>query len=272
MTRRVTVSIVAVVVLASACGGGSDDSAPGPDAQIDPQDRPRNEQLIRSQPFPELVLEVDSVAGFEPRVSVSADVVTGFEPLVDKPGGITVVEDGELSSLGSDHAWSFEELDALADDTFDLDAGGEAIKLHVMFIDGHHERDDTGQGQILGLAWNHTNIAMFGQTIDETCAAAVIPDLLREQLCAGAELAIWTHEIGHNLGLVDNGLAMVEDHRDPDPDHGAHDGSEDCVMYFAYDGSAVVDRIRDRLITGGDSSMGFDDECLADIAAVRDLP
>ena len=263
-----------VVILFFACGspdsGNGGNGGEGVDAG--PNDRPRNEQLIRSDPFAKLVLEVDSVAGFEPRNSVETDLVAGFEPILDKSGGIDIVRDKAIASRGADHAWTFGELDELAGDTFDLEVGSDAIKVHVLFVDGHHERDDEGQGRILGIAWSHTNIAMFKQTIEETCAAATIPPLLRERLCAGAELAIWTHELGHNLGLVDNGLPMVEDHRDPDPEHGAHDENDECVMFFAFDGSEVVDRIRDRLIVGGDETLGFDDECLADIAAVRDAP
>lgn len=282
MLRLATVSAV-LFVLTGACGsapfGGGDDDADAatdagnsPAADADPDRRPRNELLIRGDEFPKLVLEVDAVAGFEPRSSVEADLIAGFEPILDKPAGIEIVRDGVIASRGSDHAWTFEELDTLANATFDADVGDDAIKVHVLFVDGHSARDDEGNGTILGLAWSHTNIAMFEQTIESTCAGAIITGALREQLCAGAELAIWTHELGHNLGLVDNGLAMVTDHRDPDPEHGAHDQDDACVMFFAYESEAVFDVITADLLGGGDAELGFDDECLADIAAVRDGP
>ena len=86
------------------------------------------------------------------------------------------------------------------------------------------------------------------------------------------EHSVWIHEIGHLLGLVDNGLPMVSDHRDPDPGHGAHDDNELCVMYWANDRSGMLERIRDNVEGGEESSLGFDDACLADIAALRDAP
>jgi hypothetical protein len=41
-------------------------------------------------------------------------------------------------------------------------------------------------------------------------------------------------------------------------------------MYFAYQGEALVDRFAEDLLGGGDTDLGFDDACLADIAAVRE--
>jgi hypothetical protein len=176
------------------------------------------------------------------------------------------VRDGTISSRGADHAWTFGELQQLADEQNDLVLAGDAIAIHIMFVDGH-SADDSDSGKVLGLAWSNRHLVMFKQTIEVLCAADSIPPLLRDRLCAGAELSIWTHEVGHVIGLVDNGLPMVADHKDGD--HGAHDQSDDCVMYWAYEGDAVIGKLRDRIAGGGADSLGFDDACLADIAAVR---
>jgi hypothetical protein len=92
---------------------------------------------------------------------------------------------------------------------------------------------------------------------------------LREQACEAAEVGILTHEIGHVIGLVDNGLPMVDDHRDPVTEHGAHDKSQDCIMYWAYEGQGLIDLIGTRLLAGDDSTLPFCQHCLDDLNAVK---
>lgn len=268
-------SLALLLALAAACGGrGDDDGAdpgdgdggdPGsPDA--DTEGLPRYSLLVRDTVFDKLVIEVDSVPGMEPREETDDGLTELLPDLVDKPGGVTAVRDAAIASRGADHEWTFDELDELAEDTFDLETEPGAIKIHMMYIDGHSELDGDG-GVILGLAWSHTHLAMFEQTIQEYCASA--PVLIRDDVCAAAELSIGTHEVGHLIGLVDNGLPMVEDHRDPDEAHGRHDASDACVMYYAYEGEALFDTLIDQLTGGGEAEIGFDDACLADLAAER---
>lgn len=273
MRRSVFVRALAISLCATlaACGRGDDDGAGdggggGPDA--DTGGLPRTSLLIRGEPFASLVVEVDSVPGMEPDEQSPDDLAALLESLVEKPAGITAVQDGALASRGADHAWTFDELQELADASFDRPIADDAIAIHTMFIDGH-SAEDSDRGVILGLAWSHMHIAIFERTIEDMCAGSALPPLLAERQCRGAELAIWTHEVGHLLGLVDNGLPMVEDHRDPDPDHGAHDASDACVMYWAYEGEALFDLIGEQLLGGGDAEVPFDQACLDDLAAER---
>jgi hypothetical protein len=226
--------------------------------------------LIRGDPYPRLVIEVDYVPGFAPRPAVESALAEGLGEILDKPGGIEVVLDSEIESRGEDHAWSFAELDALARSSFDLAVDPDTTVIHTLYLDGHHERDEQGGGRILGLAWAHTHIVMFKKTLEEVCGASSLVGLLRERQCRGAELSVWIHEVGHVIGLVDNGLPMTVPRRDEE--RGAHDENPGCVMYWAYSGEAIFDQIRDQLLGGGDESLGFDDACLGDVAAVRDAP
>lgn len=267
-----------VLCLLLACGAeDSDSSSPrdagatstDDDSGIIIDDDSRVAQYIRSAQYSRLVLEVDSVPGFEPRPAAETAVLANLDQILDKPDGIEALPDGALTSRGQDHAWTDAELFALADDTFDLAVPDDTIKMHILFIDGHSARD-TDSGVILGLAWANTHLVMFKQTIDKVCSGALTPAPLRESLCESAEYSIWLHEIGHVIGLVNTGLGMVNDHQDEE--HGAHDTSDECVMYWAYEGDALVNQLRDRLIGGNQERLGFDEECLADIAAVRDAP
>lgn len=225
--------------------------------------------LIRSDGYPRLVFEIDAVPGQEPSPATEQALTQGLFHVVDKPGGIDAIEDEPIESPGEDHAWGTSELHALADRTANLQVPDDTITIHTLFIDGHSDAD-TNFVEVLGLAWGYQHIVLFQQTIARHCAASTLPELLQQEQCDAAELAIWTHETGHVLGLVDNGLPMVADHRDPDRAHGPHDASDQCVMYWAYQGTALFDVIGQRLLNGQPADLGFGPECLEDIAAERD--
>jgi hypothetical protein len=261
-------NIVSAALLGAfvACSSGIPGGGDPPDGGS--RSRPRFEDYIRGDRFPKLVLEIDSVPGFEPRSSSEDAVVQGLADLLSRPGAISASGSTSPSySMGADHAWTFPELDALATSTFDLSAGPDAIKMHVLFVDGH-SAEDNQNGKILGLAWAHTHLVVFKKTIEDACGTG-LTGLLAEQVCADAELGVWMHEIGHLLGLVDNGLPMVTPHKDSL--HGAHDQSDACIMFWAYETGSVLDEIRARVTGGNASKLDFDDACKNDIAAVRNL-
>ena len=75
------------------------------------------------------------------------------------------------------------------------------------------------------------------------------------------EQATLIHEMGHALGLVDNGLKMITNHKDEA--HGAHCKNPNCVMFWANEGeksmmSFAAGRIADP------SAVMFDSQCLQD--------
>lgn len=275
VTMMNSLKLLIAISLSLGCGTeaakGNQDSGPfdDADAALEIDEQSRVSRYIRSDVSSQLILEIDSVPGFEPRAAAEGNVLGQLDQLLDKPGGISAVHDGALVSKGEDHAWTDEELFQLADETFDLAVDESTIKMHILFVDGHSARN-TGSGVILGLAWANTHLVMFKQSIEEICAGPLTPPLLRDALCESAEFSIWLHEVGHVIGLVNTGLSMAKDHQDVE--HGGHDVSDQCVMYWAYEGDAVVNQLRDRIIGGNNDLLAFDEECLADVAAVRLAP
>jgi hypothetical protein len=252
---------ILALLLVTACGaGGGLSNTSGVDTT---QPASKVLEYLRSDPYPRLVLEVDAVPGFEPRASTRDQLETRLEQVLDKPAGVVVTLDGQVASRGADHVWTFEELQALANQTFNLAVPTGTVKMHVLFVDGRYGSD---AGTVLGLAWEQQTIAIFRQSLDEQCGGGT--PLFGDTLCADAELAIWVHEVGHVIGLVDNGLPMTTNHEDGQ--HPAHDVSQDCVMYWAYEGDALISKLQDQLLGTGDTSLDFCPHCLADIAAVRD--
>jgi len=247
--------VVGVSLGIAACGGDGGD-------ELD-----RHLRYIRGDTYPALAMEVDYVTNFGPRTGVASELEDELPELLDKPDGVEVRLDEELAQRGSNHTWTFEELDALADETTDMQVDDETAKIHVMFVDGEYESEDD-DATILGLAWRHRHIAIFKETLEESCEQRGLPGPFGRRICARAEKTVWTHEVGHVIGLVDNGLEMVDDHRDAE--HGKHCNNDECVMYWAQRTGDIFGRLRDRFERGNESALGFDDNCRQDIETARE--
>ncbi|MFP4600521.1 MAG: hypothetical protein ACOC9W_03040 [Persicimonas sp.] len=250
-TVWLTVLLSTSLLALSACG--DDDADAG---------QTRVENYLKSDNFSRLVLEVDYVDGYEPYAETDAEITGRLEGLVDKPDGVAVERDQTITSRGEDHEWTNSELFALAEDNNDLSVGDNTIKMHVTFVDGHYEADD-GDSRILGLAWENQNIVIFKKTLEDSCRGGLLSG---DELCKFAERAIWTHEIGHVLGLVNAGVEPQSNHQDIE--HGRHCNNDECVMYWAYEGTDVMDVLRDRL--GGEATLDFDAACKEDLRVVRE--
>ncbi|MBU0553278.1 hypothetical protein KKB55_10000 [Myxococcota bacterium] len=231
-------------------------SAPA-EAQAD-----RMAALHQPSPYSRLILEIDAVPGLTPSNAVQAQIGEALAGLLDKPDGISFVEDEALPAVGADHAWTDEALFALAEAHYNLVAETGAVKIHVMVLDGH-SAEDSAEGQVLGLAWSNTHLVLFADVLRAQCMTpggiAITP------LCEEAERAVWLHELGHIVGLVNRGAPPTRDH--VDPDHDAHCDNPDCVMYWAYERQGVFELLKQR--RAGAPPTTFDEACRADLAAAR---
>jgi hypothetical protein len=240
-------------------GGEATDTSGGTPASLP-------EAYIQAAPYPHLVIEVDAVDGWAPRAETATQIPASLESILAKPAGVEAILDETLPPGASDGVWTFAELDALAAETLDLEVDVDTVKMHVLFLDGRYMAEDPN-AVILGLAWHRSEIAIFAETIDQLCRGQVGPGL-EERLCAGTERSVWVHEIGHLLGLVDNGIPMLTSREDPD--HAHHDINEDCVMFWAAERENAVQKLAMQLQDLDIAYLDFDDACLADIADVRD--
>jgi hypothetical protein len=250
--------------------GAPDSGTPGtggpgdPNTPPEPQGSARIPAYLKASPYTRLVLEVDSSEGFSPRAGVETAVVDTLRAVVAKPGGVSVTRDQTLPRKGSTYEWTQSELFQLADSTFTLPRAGDTVRMHVMFLDGQFNG-----GQVLGLAWSSTHLVVFKETIERQCRSG-LGATLGERVCEAAEQGVWVHELGHLLGLVNNGLPMAAPHQDAD--HPGHDSNDGCVMFWAFDTSSSLDKVARQLLGGEAVNLQFDDACKADLAAGRGVP
>jgi hypothetical protein len=204
------------------------------------------------------------VQGLSPYASSIEYLGAFVERVLDKPAGIAFDAGETLAPGGSEHVWTFDELDAFSRQHASDDADGP-VSIHVLFVDGSYASAEDG-GTVLGLAWGQRYIALFQDAIRSGCSGGVLGAVSSES-CEIAERNVWAHELGHVIGLVDNGLSLQTNHRDAD--HGRHDVSEGCLMYWAYDRPEMFDVLLSRLGSGQSTDVDFCENCWADLNAAR---
>ncbi|MCA9541763.1 MAG: hypothetical protein KC620_22860 [Myxococcales bacterium] len=163
----------------------------------------------------------------------------------------------EMQALSADDAppgdYDVDRLLALAAAHRDRPSTERDRSFYVVFLDGYFAEDGARQTGVLGVSIGNTGvIALFKPVIDSTNAARFV------------EQTVLIHEFGHAVGLVDNGLAMVEPHRDDA--HGAHCTNKDCVMYWQNEGVADLVAFVQRFALTTETVV-FGPECLADAEA-----
>jgi hypothetical protein len=162
---------------------------------------------------------------------------------------------GEVT--GDEH--TVEEILALAEAHRDRESSGDTATFYAIWLDGHFHDGEEVRDSVLGVSIGHTGvIAMFKPVIEST-DMPILP-----VVAPFVEQTTLIHELGHAIGLVDNGLPMSADHHDDD--HRAHCIHQDCVMYWANEGAADMREFVRSYVTSGDVIL-FDDQCLADIDA-----
>ncbi len=262
--------LLPLLACTSGAPGGADDSSGSGDS--DAPSVPRAVELFGPSPYPGLTLRLHHRQGAQPDPG-ALDALRGA--LADlaasghlvKPGGVTVELGSELPA-GTGAAYTFDELDAdLEAARGDFVQDGSAV-IHGLYTDGSY--DNGGEGTVLGFAYGRARLVMMKEVIDTSCHNATVglPGGLGGDACVTYEAAVLLHELGHLFGLVDNGIAMVSDHKDAE--HGAHDVDSGCLMYWAAETPDFAGTVATRFLGGDTSLPSFDQACLDDMAAALD--
>lgn len=126
--------------------------------------------------------------------------------------------------------------------------------ITVVFLDGYYIKDGKPKKKILGINLDGTStIAIFKPVVVSAGTNAVARTLIEQTTI--------THEIGHALGLVNNGVAATSAHHDID--NGAHCMNKHCVMYWSNSGTEISQFIQSLLAK--EEITLFGEQCLADL-------
>lgn len=130
----------------------------------------------------------------------------------------------------------------------------------VAFVDGYFSEDGTtANNQVIGVNVTGTPaIAIFKRVVESTGYSPTggVPKFV--------EQSTLVHEIGHALGLVNNGVPVTTAHHDSA--NGAHCTNTACAMYYANEGLTAATAFAQQAITN-QSFVLLKDECLNDTKA-----
>ncbi|PEN12937.1 hypothetical protein CRI94_13115 [Longibacter salinarum] len=228
-------------------GDGGGGSTPAFSSREAPGDSARS--FLDDTNFTVLALEVDYMTGYRPEDTALADLRSELVQHLDK-ASITVESLTEIPAAGQD-TYSTNDIVDLEDQYRDAytETRSDTLWAYVLFVDGKFTTQN-----VVGIAYYNTSQAFFGQTIEEISGGVTQPSK------ANVEATVLRHEFGHNLGLVNNGTSMQQDHQD-DP-NGAHCTNDQCVMYYSIETTNFFGNAFDGSVPG------FEQFCTEDMDAI----
>lgn len=118
-----------------------------------------------------------------------------------------------------------------------------------------------------------TQAGVIGVSIGNNGILAMFKDVIRSTAIIGAmnveryvEQSTLVHELGHQFGLVNNGLVMTAPHEDAG--YPGHYSSTPCARYWENEGTSNAARFAQEHVRTG-SSILYGLECLDDADAVN---
>lgn len=255
-------AILTVGALLYACSDATNPTGPGDDdsddrgggtttefdSQAPPGDSAR--AFLDDRQFTILKVEVDYMEGYRPtddaleslqaaldaRLSKSSVEIGSPSPSSIPADGQSAYSDDDIRELEERHRKHYTRVES------------DTLWAYMLVVDGEFT-----EANVIGIAYYNTSMAFFGETIDEVSGGATQPPQWK------VEGTVFRHEFGHNMGLVNNGIPMQQDHHDEE--NGAHCTNDQCVMYYAVETTDFFSNLFDGTIPE------FEQFCLEDMRA-----
>lgn len=237
---------------------------------------PGDEELLQSlpaailwaHPYPNLFIEIDYVQGREPSTLALETLRDTLREVTDKaeiviaPPTLLPASDARFEGW---REWTREEVADVHARYFDAGVPGAfgadgTARLHVLYLNGHYPFDTPV----------HVPYVMSAVGLQVKDALLMFPD---DVPAAEDEERPWgpfherktlIHELGHAMGLVNNGIPMQRPHV---ADDGVHSNNPRSVMAQGHRGPWVLEKVQD----GEWIPYRFDADDLADLEAFREM-
>lgn len=227
------------------------------------------EQLVWPTPST-LVVEIHYVEGREPTdMALQAlEETLRHETMKER----IVIREPTLINAGepsSQRVWDPDEVERLSQEYGSPPNNSSTAWLHALFLDGKTRFSNGQEG--IGF-FRAPFIAMFPDAFRYQViwvgpvgpfGTVGIPNNFYEQ----GQAFVVKHELGHALGLVDNGAPMTSHRVTNDPCR-CHSTNEESVMYVGPEDMVEMERLIEK---GHRYRLDFDEDDKADLAALRDL-
>lgn len=202
--------------------------------------------LLSAASFTSIKIEMQYMPGYQPDANAVANLVAFFNAVVNKPGGITVVQSAIPPSGKA--SLSLTDVANIEKSNRTVFNSGSQVGIYFLYADAAYSDPN-----VLGIAYRNTSMCIFGKTVHDYSGG--IGQTSRTKL----ESTVLEHECGHILGLVDIGSPMQSNHKDAA--HGNHCTNSNCLMYYASETTDILGV----LITG--TVPPLDAACKSDLIA-----
>lgn len=250
--------------LLAACGGGAEN--PGADAG-----EVTGNGTVFDPAVTTVRIEIDYESGEAPYTGpvigfgdtfdltiANLDRVFVGQKTLDVPTTLGAMED--IGAI-ADEQITVPDAQAIAADHRQQMDTDDTKTYYVVFVSGNFEDANGVQPGVIGVSIGTTGVIVMFKDVIESTGIPAFPNLERF-----VEQSTLVHELGHAIGLVNNGVPLTSAHQDAD--HGKHCSNDQCVMYWQNEGaSAMADFAQQFAISG--NSVLFADDCLADVDRVN---
>lgn len=180
--------------------------------------------ILSDKTYSSIEIEISSMPGLTLADTVLNHVKNYLSSVSNKPAGIRYIPRTFSRTVAS--PITLNEVVSLEKDVRTNFTRGNVLAIHIMVVDAEYQTAD-----ILGISYWNTSMCIFGKAIDKFSGK---PGLLsRNQLL----ITLIEHEVGHLLGLVDQGTPMVTPHKST---NGAHCTNSSCLMYYVIETAGSV--------------------------------
>ncbi len=165
-----------------------------------------------------------------------------------------------MTSLSSQNKtnWTNSELLDFAKTYRKSASTSDTGRFFVAFLNGYFNENGSSNQNVIGVNLTGTPYLFIFKPVITSISAGVATTATRVYV----EQSTLVHEMGHALGLVNNGVPLSSAHQDTS--NGKHCSNSTCVMYYANTGaSALVTFLQTYLQTG--SNIMLKSDCLTDI-------
>lgn len=203
--------------------------------------------FLSDEQFTGLVVEIDYMEGHAPTEQALDNLQTFLQERLNKTS-ITILDPTEIPP-GGQQSYTANEVRGLEKEHRNEYSDENALAAYFIFLDGEYDTSN-----VLGIAYYNTSMALFGETIRSVSGGVGQPS--RRMI----ETTVMQHEVGHLLGLVDNGIEMQDEHKDHG--NGSHCDNDSCLMYYAVQTTNFFVNL-----TEGGRVPELDEFCIADLQA-----
>lgn len=201
--------------------------------------------LLAANTYTQLNIEIQYAPGMKPQDQSVSNLVSFLNTYLNKPGGINV----SLSQVGSigKTPVTADDLAAFTDAHRTRYTDGSQLSLYIYFADA-----DFSEKGVAGVSFRNTALAILEKTVQANSGG------FNQAGRVKVESGVLEHEMGHLLGLVNNGTSMTVAHEDSS--HKAHCNNSNCLMYYAIETSGLFNML-------DNSVPSLDANCVNDLKA-----